>query len=59
MSLLNFNFVMIHIVHKILELIKNHMNHVQNNVFECFLRMLFLKKKLIFYIAYNDGKSKA
>ena len=26
-SLFNFNFVMIHIIHKILVLIKNHMNY--------------------------------
>ena len=27
MSLLNFNFVMIHVIHKILELIKNSLNY--------------------------------
>ena len=36
MSLLNFNFFMIRIIHKILVLIKNHMNYLQDNIFECF-----------------------
>ena len=36
MSLLNFNFVMIRTIHKILVLIKNHMNYLQDNIFECF-----------------------
>ena len=36
MSLLNFNFVMIRIIHKILVLIKSHMNYLQDNIFECF-----------------------
>ena len=35
MSLLNFNFVMIHIIHKILVSIKNHMNDL-NDISECF-----------------------
>ena len=32
MSLLNFNVVMIHISHKILILIKNHMSYLQDNI---------------------------
>ena len=36
MLLLNFKFVMIHIIHKILILIKNHMNFLQDNTFKCF-----------------------
>ena len=36
MLILNFKFVMIHIIHKILVLIKNHMNYLQDNIFECF-----------------------
>ena len=47
-SLLNFNFVMIHIIHKILVLIKNHMNFLKDNIFEFFSkkhnRLLFFKK---------------
>ena len=36
MLLSNFKFVMIHIIHKILILIKNHMNFLQDNTFKCF-----------------------
>ena len=60
-SLLNFNFVMIHIIHKILVLIKNHMNYLKDNIFEFFFkkynRVLFFLKKFCFII-HNDGKSK-
>ena len=38
MSLLNFNFVMIYIIHKMLLLLKNHVNCLRNSIFECFLR---------------------
>ena len=38
MSLLNFNFVMIQIIDKVLVLIKNHLNHLKDNIFECFLK---------------------
>ena len=34
--LLKFKFVSIHIIHKILVLIKNHTNYLQYNIFECF-----------------------
>ena len=38
MSLLNFNFVMISIIHKILALVKNHLNYLKDNIFECFFK---------------------
>ena len=61
-SLLNFNFVMIHIFHKILVLIKNHMHYLKDNILEFFFkkynRLLFSKKIIFFFIIYNDGKSK-
>ena len=31
----NFEFATIHIIHKTLVLIKNHMNYLQDNIFEC------------------------
>ena len=34
MPLFNFNFVMIHIIHKILILIENHLNYLKDNIFE-------------------------
>ena len=49
MSFLNFNFVMIHIIHKILELLKNHLIYLKDDIFECFFKKYnklsyFLKK---------------
>ena len=41
-SLLNFYFAMIYIIHKILVLIKNHLNYL-NNIFEFFFNRLFFK----------------
>ena len=34
MSLLNFSFIIIYTIHKILVLIKNHLNYPKNNIFE-------------------------
>ena len=36
MSFLNFNF-MIYIIHKMLALLKNHLNYLKDSTFECFL----------------------
>ena len=38
MSLLNFDFVMIKIIHKILILLKNQLNYLKDNIFECFFK---------------------
>ena len=38
MSLSNFNFVMIYIIHKILTLLKNHLNYFQDNIFKYFFK---------------------
>ena len=38
MSLLNFSFVMIYIIHKILVLLKNHLNYPKDNMFEFFFK---------------------
>ena len=63
MSILNFNFVMIHIIHKVLVTLKNYLNFLKNSIFECFFnkynRLLFLIKKNFFFITYNDGKVKS
>ena len=37
-SLLNFNFVIIYIIHKMLLLLKNHQKYLKNSIFECFLK---------------------
>ena len=46
MSLLNFNFVMNYIIHKMLVLHKGHWNYLKDNIFGCFFkrcdRLLFL-----------------
>ena len=34
MSLLNFNFVMIYIIHKMLVLLKSHLNYLKDNISE-------------------------
>ena len=51
--LLNFNFAMIYIIHKLLVLIKNHMNYFKDNIFICFFkkynRLLFFKKINFFH----------
>ena len=36
MSLLNFSFVKIYIIHKMLVLLKNHLNYLKYKIFECF-----------------------
>ena len=50
MSLLNFNFVIIYIIHKILALPKNHLNHLKDNIFECFFKKYNLK---VFFFFLN------
>ena len=37
-SLLNFSFILIYTIRKILVLIKNHLNYFKDNIFECFLK---------------------
>ena len=38
MPLLNFNFIMIYIIHKILVLLKVHLNYHNDNIFACFFK---------------------
>ena len=51
--LLNFNFAMIYIIHKILVLIKNHINYLKDNISEFFFkkynRLLFLNETIFFH----------
>ena len=60
-SLLNFSFVRIYIIHKMLVLLKNHLNYLKDNIFKCFFkkynRLLFFLKKLFFFAICNHGKS--
>ena len=53
-SLLNFSFIMIYTIHKILVLIKNHLNYLKDNIFECFFKeynilLIFFKKMNFFH----------
>ena len=38
MSLLNSNFNMIYIIHKMLVLLKNHLNYLKDSIFKCFFK---------------------
>ena len=40
MSIINFNFVMIHIIHKMLVLIKNQMNYLEDSISKCCLKSI-------------------
>ena len=35
MSFLNFNFAIIHVIHKMLVLLKNYLNHLKDSIFKC------------------------
>ena len=52
-SLLNFSFIMIYVIHKILVLTKNNLNYLKDSIFVCFFkeynRLLFFVKKNIFF----------
>ena len=50
---------MIFIIHKILVLIKNHLNYLKDNILELsFKKYKRLLKNYVFSIIYKDGKSK-
>ena len=47
-SLLNFSFVMIYIIHKILLLFKNHWNYLKVDIFQYFFnRLLFFLNNFV------------
>ena len=56
MLLLNFNSIIIDVIHRILALIKNHLNYLKDDIFECFFKTFIFFRKLIFFIIYNNGK---
>ena len=65
MSLLNFNFVIIYIAHKMLVLFKNCLYYLKDSIFEYFLKkynrlfLIFFYKKIIFFVTHNNGKFKS
>ena len=51
-SLLNFTFFMIYIIHKMLILLKNNLNYLKDSIFEYFFkynRLLFFKIIIFFH----------
>ena len=61
-TLLNFNFIMIFIIHKISVLLKNHLNYLKDSILKRLLRTIiefYFLKKIILFTTYNDGKFKA
>ena len=46
MLLLNFNFVMFYIIHKMLLLLENHLNYLKDNILECFFKR---QTRLLFF----------
>ena len=54
MPLLNLNFFMIYIIHKMLVLLKNYLNYLKDSIFECFLKEY--NRLLFFFKTYNNGK---
>ena len=51
-SLLKFNFAMIYKIHKMLLLLKNHLNYLKDIILECFFKkydiLFFFKEKIFF-----------
>ena len=48
----DFNFAMIYIISKMLALLKNHLNYLKGNIFECVLRSM-INFFFFFYFFHN------
>ena len=46
---LKFIFVMIYIIHKLLVLLKNHLNYLKDIIFECIFKEYNRRKKIFFH----------
>ena len=59
MLLLNFNFIMIYIIHKVLVLLKNHMNYLKDSISKCFVKSIidfyFFTKRIYFFAQHMIG----
>ena len=53
MLLLNFSFVMIYIIRKTLVFLKNNLNYLKDNIFECFFKKYNKLKNLIIFFFHN------
>ena len=51
LALLDFNFAMIQIIHKMIALLRNHMNYLKHNIFQCFFKKYnrLLSCQIIFF----------
>ena len=49
-SLLGFNFVMNYIIHKMLVLLKNHLNYLKDSIFECLFKE---HNGLLFFLLFS------
>ena len=51
MSFLNFRFIVIYTIYKMLVLIKNHLNYLKNNIFKCFFKEynIIFKNNIFFH----------
>ena len=54
MSLSKFNFVMIYIIHKILTLLKNHLNYFKDNIFKYFFKDYKIDFNLSNFFFFHD-----
>ena len=59
MSFLNFNCIPIHIIDKILVLVKNHLNYLKCSIFKCIFKEYYRLFNITFFTTYNDGKFKS
>ena len=58
MTLLNFNLVMIYIIHKMLVLLKNHLNYLKDSILECFFKE-YIRLFLLLFFSHDDRKFKS
>ena len=56
LPLLNVNFVKMYIIHKVLVLLKNLLNHLKDGIFELFFEEY--NKLFLTFTTYNEGKIK-
>ena len=61
--LINFTFIIVYVIHKMLVFLNDNVNCLKYSIFECFFnecnRFFFFFKKNIFSITYNNGKFKS
>ena len=56
---LSFSFIMIYIIHKMLVLLKNHLNYLKDSILECFFKEYIRLFLLLFFSLHDDRKFKS